>query len=588
MPSLFFKRVGYILAAIFLVSFMVTLWSALLLPVYMDEIQWKMTVSRYFLDGGKLIYLFPACEKGWLLATPISWYPGRILDGWIYGDASSPEKLRNYGCGIFILLLLIWTWIFSKVSKLSKINCFLFISAFFSIGMLPYLMVFNRPEQSLLLWVSLGLVSNFLINPDKNWPFITRVLVLIGYIILGFLIASSHPKGLYLLPLMLLVYWRLERSLIFRFVYFLAILFSAYETFSLWRLRTVCDESFWLTKIIKEFTIQPQLAVSDPVAFIQSGIENLQRWRGYFEPLAFHSTYPSEWFVGTPFVLNYPKLFWIISYGVPYLAIGILVFFLLLNKWGYLLVKIYYHIKIKKQQFQWAVTILIAIVFIIVNQWQWAVVIFTYMLTPMYSGRWVFFKRPLNHPISQEFLGVQAGIFLAIFGLSFMQTFVNFYEASLMWPLVLLFFIYSTAKLNPLFQRALLSYLLPLFLIIGISFSIIRIVITWDSPIMQLRPPISKQENLEKIKLFAKNECGVSELAYPLIIDDKTYPAFWDRPFPMHVAYVVGWWSTGTVPSETIKKREPQGMIISCDSTNAKHSQDGVCCLSKEELMDKY
>ena len=90
------------------------------------------------------------------------------------------------------------------------------------------------------------------------------------------------------------------------------------------------------------------------------------------------------------------------------------------------------------------------------------------MLTPMYSGRWVFFKRPLNHPISQEFLGVQAGIFLAIFGLSFMQTFVNFYEASLMWPLVLLFFIYSTAKLNPLFQRSLLSYLLPLFLIIGI------------------------------------------------------------------------------------------------------------------------
>src|SRR4051812_9873285 len=60
-------------------------------PLYSDEIQWKLINSRLLLEGGKLLYLFPVCKTGFLLDSPISWYPSRLLDAALYADMTNPQ-----------------------------------------------------------------------------------------------------------------------------------------------------------------------------------------------------------------------------------------------------------------------------------------------------------------------------------------------------------------------------------------------------------------------------------------------------------------------------------------------------------------
>ena len=588
MSPLFFKKAKYVLIGVYLVSFAITIFSAFKLPVYVDEVQWKLTVSRYFLDGGKLIYLFPACDKGWLLSTPITWYPGRILDALLYGDASSPDKLRSYGWSIFMGLIFLWAWILYRLSDISKFNCLLFISSFFSLGMLPYLMVLNRPEQSLLLWTSLALGVSLVFSRSKLPTISMRLLITGLFILFGFLIASAHPKGIYFFPLLFFVFRNCEKSIFLGLVFISTLIISAYETISLWKIRTSCEESPWLTKLISQFTVQPELIFTNPAAFFDAGFNNLKRWHDYLDPIAFHADYQSQWFLGTPLVNQFPNFFWLIGYGVPYLLIAILFLLPFFNRVNYSFNFLYSLLKVNKQKLiYFSLPVFIAFILIVINRWQWSVVVLAYMITPMYSGKWIFSRlRNLSFSISK----IQFGILIAIFLICFMQSLKNFYEASLLWPLLILFFIYGSPRLNLSVKRALIIYFLPIMLLLGIGYAITRVVITWDLPVMQFNSKRVHHLDSEKVKLFAKNQCGISDGSYPLVLDDKTYSIYWDRPFPLHISYVFGWWSTGTNPANTALKTQAEGLIITCESVSPEISrgflkQDGLCCLSKEGLL---
>ena len=599
MSPLFFKKAKYVFLGIFLAGFVISLLSALQLAIYSDEVQWKLTVSRYFLDGGKLIYLFPACDKGWLLPIPITWYPGRILDDLFYSNASSPEKLRYYGWFIFLALIFLWAWIFHRISNISKLNCFLFVSSFFSLGMLPYLMVLNRPEQSLLLWTSLALAINIFLTPHKKIPFIGRIFLLFLFILLGFLMASSHPKGVYFFPLLIIIFRAAEKSFVFLGIYLSALVFSAFETMTLWKLRTTCDESPWLTKLMSGFSVQPDLAISNPLAFLQTGYENLKRWNDYFDPVAFHVNYQSQWFSDTPIVNLYPALFWFLGYAIPYLVIASMILCLVYFRTNFNFQYAYQFIQRYRQQvIYFGLPILGALLLVYTHRWPWAVVVLTYMITPMYSGKWFFYHAiPRTHFLSEiiriqsKKISIQLGILITILAICFMQTLKNFYEVSLLWPLFLLFFIYGTAQISLPAKKVLLHYLLPLMLCAGIGLSMARIWVNLELPSMQFHIPIDRKVGQEKLKNFAKNACGISDYSSSLILDDHTYAAYWDRPLPMHFLYLFGWWSTGSDPVETIKKRKPQGLVLTCSPNTsilgkALHYQDNICCLSKEELEE--
>src|SRR5215467_4952528 len=91
----------HVIAALPLIGMAVLTPWLLALPIYVDELESKAINSRYLLDGGKLIYLLPSCN-GFLEPMPISWYPARLLDVAIFADMTDPQRLRYWGCAIFL------------------------------------------------------------------------------------------------------------------------------------------------------------------------------------------------------------------------------------------------------------------------------------------------------------------------------------------------------------------------------------------------------------------------------------------------------------------------------------------------------
>jgi len=92
-------RLRYLMLLLPVIGFVATTPYLLLSPIYADELQWKLINSRLWLDGGKLIYFFPVCAKGFLLDVPISWYPSRVVDSLLFADMTDMQRLRFWGFG---------------------------------------------------------------------------------------------------------------------------------------------------------------------------------------------------------------------------------------------------------------------------------------------------------------------------------------------------------------------------------------------------------------------------------------------------------------------------------------------------------
>src|SRR5579872_1805415 len=130
----------------------------LVFPIYSDELLWKLLDSRLLLDSGKLLYLFPECTKGISLDPPISWYPLQLIDAALYSDMTNPQMLRYWAIGIFFALVFYCAW-FVRFSLRPAIGYAATVGAVLaplSLGVLPFLLVMNRPEQGLLVVLVLG------------------------------------------------------------------------------------------------------------------------------------------------------------------------------------------------------------------------------------------------------------------------------------------------------------------------------------------------------------------------------------------------------------------------------------------------
>jgi len=173
-------------------------------PIYVDEIYWKLINSRFFLDRKEMMYFFPVCTKGFLLNTPISWYPARILDSLIYQDLSNIYKLRYISLTIFLFIILYLAWFVRKIkiTNLPFLNSVGIVLAPFSFGVLPFMLVMNRPEQLMVLLIILACTLPIIIN--KKIKFIISCVFAIFYLIISWIILGTHFKSSFFLPSILL------------------------------------------------------------------------------------------------------------------------------------------------------------------------------------------------------------------------------------------------------------------------------------------------------------------------------------------------------------------------------------------------
>jgi hypothetical protein len=140
---------------------LVSFGMAALLPVYTDEIVWKMIQGRLGYDGFEVRSgtMVPTCGPDAFPSPPLM-LPFRLLDTMMYQWIPDPLVIRLVGIGFFIVWLA-GTWLLLQrlVPPLADRWTIAGASiAFVTLGVMPFLMVISRPEQPLLIGITVLLM----------------------------------------------------------------------------------------------------------------------------------------------------------------------------------------------------------------------------------------------------------------------------------------------------------------------------------------------------------------------------------------------------------------------------------------------
>jgi hypothetical protein len=529
---LFFKsrrKIAFIaMAFIFLLLFIISFQLSVFYPIYSDEFEWKLISSRFFLDQGKLIYLFPACLNSYVADTPLSWYPGRILDGLIYQGTHANALLRYLGLIQYIILIFLF-WQIAKIqSKLNSVKSFLLVVSFFSIGVLPILMIINRPEQPLLLYVTICVYLS-VYQTHKPCRFLTNsVFVTLLFCVLSNLIITTHPKGIYLLPVVFVAYRQIVKSFVYLFVFLGITFWTVIQTIHVWSTRTTCSESPWLEELVKSFTLNPVKIFSEPELFLLQISKNIIRFYTYIQQMLFSTNYQSQW--------------------LPSLTAS--------NSINYVL---------------W-----------IINSLCW-ISIATIFGTVGYR----FVKKTFNKVWACNQLGI--ALIFSVILVTVMQIAKNFYESALILPLLFLILLFLIHPQDETCRKFISQVALPILLVIGCISSYTRYILFIDHLPEWKSASQERATNQLHIENFAQNQCGINTFASGLVVDRQTYPTFWKHPFPVFISGLTGWYGTGTDYKITLNRLGSDGLVAMCTALPKElrdigKEDSGVCCISKSSL----
>ena len=516
------------LILVFLFLFLLSFQLSIFYPIYGDESDWKLISSRFLLDQKKLVYFFPACLNSFVLEAPISWYPGRLLDSLIYQGAHDHAQLRIVGIAQYIFLITIFWQIAYLRTNLGMLRSFLFVVAFLSIGVLPVLLIFNRPEQPLLMYLSLCIYLAVLNSHKPNRLLANQVFVTVVFCLLANLMIAAHPKGIYLLPIVLIAFRKLVKSPRYLLILLGVMCWTSVETIQLWNARTTCAASPWLETTLRAMTLNIGSLFSEPTAFLLQVIKNCVRFYSYLNEIFFHSTYQSQW--------------------LPSLELS--------------------------TYKQFALRLLNALC------WMVLTTIFVYLGLKL---------RKTKLAAGRMFESFAFAIVMCLALITVMQIGKNFYESALILPLLLLLCIFLINRQDGKGIKFITQIALPALLVVGALSSYTRYAL-WEDYLPPWRAAaIAPSINHDLVADFAKDQCGIGDQARKLILDSSTYTTFWHHPLPVFSGYLFGWYATGTDYKSTIAGLNPEGLVAMCDGLPAgllslSKKNGGMCCMSRSNL----
>ena len=193
-------------ARIAFAAFLLSVLSGLLLPVYTDEIGWRMQL-RAGIDGGFDRMLSDICGPGTTAAPPLFMMPIRYVTGWLNLTFPDPFYVRIIGVSIALgWALLLRALICRLAADAGQRN--ILIALFFALlgmGVLPIILTMSRPDQVILLTMTAAILVASLATakaePETQrrfawfWPLAIAVL--------GVVAISSHLKGILITPVVL-------------------------------------------------------------------------------------------------------------------------------------------------------------------------------------------------------------------------------------------------------------------------------------------------------------------------------------------------------------------------------------------------
>ena len=204
-PASFTRDPVAIAALAVLTMLVVTLLVGLLVPIYTDEVAWRMMLARSPLDGGFDRGLGDQCGPNSTVVAPFFMQPIRHFSAWMATHVADPRAVRISGVG----LALAWVALFWRLTRrlphdLRATGRTIGLSLI-GLGVLPFLLVWSRPEQPLLIAYTLALMVALAAQGERPRHSSRRAWAAALIVMLtGVVALSYHPKGVVFLPIPLI------------------------------------------------------------------------------------------------------------------------------------------------------------------------------------------------------------------------------------------------------------------------------------------------------------------------------------------------------------------------------------------------
>lgn len=511
-----------------------------LVPVYTDEINWKVATHRLLLDGFRITYNFPQCT-GFALPPPPLLVPGALLDAFMVRTLRSPVELRVAGllscvlslAGMAALARRAWacTWLTAAAS----------ITAAATLGVLPLMLVLDRPEQGLVVSILLCVGAAIALPPRVVVRY--RTLLAAGHLLVFTCALAHSPRALFFTPVYLVAGW-LSTTGRWRAVFVAVALAAAAQTHRFWTAHLICPEEPELAAAIGGVTLSPSAALADPWRFLRELCASIAgSWR-YVEHTTFARRYTANWLpsaaeTGAPGIVN--------------AGIGL----------------------------------------------SWAVILAVAAAGTAMSWRADRAARRLS-PAS----AILGALLFSVAGFCAMQRVKLFYGAAIVLPVVLLSATLAAPHLFARVSRpARRGLLLALFVASAASQTALlalgrRWAGTWTQPGSPAGQPLSVSVvgyGQQRARILAlASRCGISPAGAHrhLLLDELTLYPFWQSPQPYQVFYVspvYDWGGSHPDLLQILARGGSTGVVAQCrglprELTRLGVSDEGLCCVPASRL----
>ena len=197
-------RWSQLAARVAFAAFLISLLTGLLLPIYTDEIGWRVQL-RAGIDGGVDRMLSDICGPNTVVAPPLFMMPFRYASGWLNLAFPDPLYVRllstSLAVGWAFLLRALIGRIVTDTTDRARLTALAF--ALLGMGVLPIMLVMGRPDQVILLSMTGALMVTAIARRSTGWS--PHVAWLWPWLIVALALTaiSWHLKGILMTPLFL-------------------------------------------------------------------------------------------------------------------------------------------------------------------------------------------------------------------------------------------------------------------------------------------------------------------------------------------------------------------------------------------------
>ena len=545
-----------LLSTLLIVFSCLVLYTSYFFPIYPDEIQNRIGLSRFFYDYPLRTNGAPACISNLYHTYSFSSLIPAILEFILHGKIESPRAMRVMG----FVLLFSWliplfyyfyiqikrpliNFIFANENKYNQYHVLVFVLSFFiiifSIGVVPIFLVTNRNEQLIFLSI-IPLYLIFFASRDfkkHSIAGIKKTILILIYTVAISLCLYSHPKSLFLLPFLIIITYATFKNFGGKYILFFALSYlslNAYQEFLLYKSIYKCPENIAFENLLKSFSFDPFSIFYSPSSFFKNLFDSLIKFPNYIGQILFR--YKTD--------IGYLPA---IKLNIITIVTNFLIGVSLLAGFTYLLINMRKKIIGKKTT---SINFILLVFF--------ACVIISALFNTQknwYDAGYIYVMLCITLIF---FIGENKEILLS--KLSLKRFFIFF------------------AVLSLFSQAIFISRYLPQFLkgFTGPGVAILN---------------HESYKFRQDIDLLAK-DCEINLIsAKNLIVDDFTYFYLVKNQFPTPITYLY-FSSNGdqNILRNFFSKANPDGLIARCPIPNERFSKNrnGLCCISKANLSNIY